>query len=628
MLWVLTDPHRRSNKTITDVVHVALLLSLFLVSPRLTAQPSSEEHEIPGHSAPPYYPRSDADDRSIDFLSLDAVHSAAALQAYGLLHFPREHYSLTLRRLDDYAYKFARSVNTVEAYDDYLAAYPDGRHSIEAREGRTAAEEFIDDHSYENAMAVNTVQAYQDYLTKHPDGRHVAEARAARSRAADALDDYAYAHAHNIGTAEAYDGYLLKYPAGRHLDDARANRAIARQSVDDRAYELARRANTVRALDAYLLAYPSGRHFDKALKLRSELTAIDDAAFHRALAQGTTGSYKRYLRDFADGRHRLAAIYLMPDHEFRDCDNCPTMVVVPKGTYLMGSSPQEEKRRRAEGPQHFVTIADQLAVGKYEVTHAEFSTFVNATGYSTGSGCWWYDVTRPDNPIMKPHQDRNWKYPGYEPGPDDPVICINWRDARAYLQWLSDETLSDYRLLSEAEWEYLATRGSPGLFRNILEIPSTRANFNRPKSSAGSCECYRQSEVIPQFQGPICLDGRVFCHYRPSVVPVGRSGSDGLGIHGLHGNVWEWTEDCWSDNYVGAPTDGSPRTDGNCGIRVLRGGSWRDDAEHVRTAARGRNDINLRADFNGFRVATVLHPDDSEILKRQRLDSVALLVSK
>ena len=147
-----------------------------------------------------------------------------------------------------------------------------------------------------------------------------------------------------------------------------------------------------------------------------------------------------------------------PGTVFRDCPECPEMVVVPAGSFLMGSSPDEKGRRKCESPLHRVSIPKPFAAGKYEVTKREFGVFVRATGRDMEGGCWLFD---PVEGKGKKDVARSWRSPGYEQTDRDPVSCVNWSDAQAYVNWLSEKTEKLYRLPSEAEWEYAARVGYP-----------------------------------------------------------------------------------------------------------------------------------------------------------------------
>ena len=238
---------------------------------------------------------------------------------------------------------------------------------------------------------------------------------------------------------------------------------------------------------------------------------------------------------------------------FRDCDECPEMAVVPAGSFTMGSPSDEKGRKDTEGPQHRVRIAKPFAVGRYEVTFAEWDACV-AEGGCNGH--------RPG--------DKGWGR-GRRP-----VINVSWKDAQSYVRWLSRKTGKRYRLLSEAEWEYAARAGTTGAFHTGPTISTHQANY--------------QSQ-------------------RRRTVPVGSFPANGFGLHDVHGNVWEWVEDCWHENYGGAPSDGGAwASGGNCDRRVLRGGSWTDVPRVLRSAYRDWNAAGNRNNVFGFRVARTLAP--------------------
>ena len=195
----------------------------------------------------------------------------------------------------------------------------------------------------------------------------------------------------------------------------------------------------------------------------------------------------------------------------------------------MGSPSSERERYDNEGPQHRVTIIDAFAVGKYEVTFEEWDACVSA------GGCGGY---RPD--------DEGWGR-GRRP-----VINVSWEDAQRFVEWLREETGEPYRLLSEAEWEYVARAGTSTPFHTGGTISTSQANYDGNYTYGNG----REGE------------------YRERTVPVGSFGANAFGLHDVHGNVWEWVEDCWNDSYRGAPSDGSAWERGDCSSRVYRGGSW------------------------------------------------------
>ena len=267
---------------------------------------------------------------------------------------------------------------------------------------------------------------------------------------------------------------------------------------------------------------------------------------------------------------------------FRDCLWCPIMTVVPAGAFSMGSPSSEIGRVSNEGPRHRVTISASFAVGKYEVTQLEFAKFVEATGHHTGGSCWTFE-----NDKWKKHRGRTWRRPGYRQGGREPVVCVSWQDATAYVRWLSRKTGERYRLLTEAEWEYAARAGTTGPFYFGSTISTNQANFNgRHSYGFGRKGAYRERTVA-----------------------VGSFSANGFGLYDMHGNVWEWVEDCMHASYHSAPSDGRAwLSGGDCGTRVLRGGSWLTIPQYLRSASRRAASHGNRSDSGGFRVARTLGP--------------------
>ncbi len=241
---------------------------------------------------------------------------------------------------------------------------------------------------------------------------------------------------------------------------------------------------------------------------------------------------------------------------FRDCPECPLMAMVPSGSFTMGS-PREETGRDDEGPRHAVRIDYLFAVGVYEVSFDEWDACANA------GGCNRYV---PD--------DEGW---GRR---NRPVINVSWEDAQSYVRWLSARTSHEYRLLSESEWEYVARAGTDTRYSWGNEIGLNRANC----SGCGSRWDNEQT------------------------APVGSFSANAWGVYDMHGNVWEWVEDCYNDSYVGAPSDGSAWQSGNCSERVLRGGSRDHQPWFLRSGNRFKYTTEFRYDISGFRVARRFYP--------------------
>ena len=257
-------------------------------------------------------------------------------------------------------------------------------------------------------------------------------------------------------------------------------------------------------------------------------------------------------RAAAEAEERRLAEWRRSGRMFRDCDTCPEMVVVPAGTFMMGSPASEYGRYDDEGPRHPVTLSSPFAMGVTEVTFGEWDACVR------GGGCGGY---RPD--------DEGWGRGSL------PVINVSWEDAQAYARWLSESTGAAYRLPSESEWEYAARAGTATRFHTGAAISTDQANY----------------------------DGR----YRGRTTPAGTFAPNAFGLYDVHGNVWEWVRDCSHEDYRGAPSDGTAwERGGDCGRRVLRGGSWSLDPRHIRSAARFWLSTGNRRSFSGFRVSRTL----------------------
>ena len=235
---------------------------------------------------------------------------------------------------------------------------------------------------------------------------------------------------------------------------------------------------------------------------------------------------------------------------FRDCESCPEMIALKPGSFVMGS----RKGDVSEQPAHEVRIDYPFAIGRFEVTVAEWKV------------C---------------HADGGCKYLPERKGmtATSPVYNVSWVDAQQYVKWLSEKTGKEYRLPTEAEWEYAARAGTDSRFWWGDEVGSGNANC---KNCGGEWN-NKWPAAVDTFD------------------------ANDFGLHGTSGSVWEWVADCWYDNYKDAPTDGSARTRNPCFSRVLRGGSWRNDASYARSASRFTYDNDVRYVLNGFRVARAMN---------------------
>jgi formylglycine-generating enzyme required for sulfatase activity len=237
-----------------------------------------------------------------------------------------------------------------------------------------------------------------------------------------------------------------------------------------------------------------------------------------------------------------------PGEVFRDCPDCAEMVVVPPGEFDMGS-----RETPFESPPHRVTIAKAFAIARRETTFSEWDACV-AEG-----GCTY----KAD--------DQGWGRG------NQPVIDVSWADAKAFVVWLTQKTGRTYRLPTEAEWEYAGRAGTTSRFWWGKDAGKSNANCD-------GC-------------------GDVSLH---KTMPTGSFRPNGFGLYDTSGNAYEWVADCWNDSYAKAPKDGSAWTSGQCSQRVLRGGSFANNANAARSAARFRYDIDVRYYANGFRVVREL----------------------
>jgi formylglycine-generating enzyme required for sulfatase activity len=244
----------------------------------------------------------------------------------------------------------------------------------------------------------------------------------------------------------------------------------------------------------------------------------------------------------------------------------------------MGSPDGEADRTSAEGPQHRVKIPVRFAVGKLKVTRDEYEAFVNETSYAAGDKCFTLEGGKADE-----RGGRSFRNPGFDQEGKHPVVCINWDDANAYVSWLSKKTGKLYRLLSESEWEYVARAGTKTPFWWGSSISTDQANYD----------------------GSIYDNGEKG-QYRQKTVPADMFQPNSWGLYQVHGNAFEWVEDCWNENYQYAPSDDWVRLAGNCSRHVRRGGAWNIPPKMLRSAYREQRPSQTRGSNMGLRVARTL----------------------
>lgn len=284
--------------------------------------------------------------------------------------------------------------------------------------------------------------------------------------------------------------------------------------------------------------------------------------------------------------------------EFRDCKNCPAMIALPPGSFLMGT-PEADRFIDArtgqpvtnDSPQHLVTIAKPFAMGKFEVTVEEFGQFIAATGYVPTGPC--MEFSPPETFAIR--DDINWQNRGFMQSDSMPVGCVTLFDAQAYTIWLSKLTGQSYRLPSEAEWEYAARAGSttPFYWGTDLAAACDYANVR----SAGADTISKAQAISDREDGFACDDGFA----QPS--PAGSFAPNAFGLHDMQANAWEWVTDCNHKDYKGAPSDGSAWIDANdCQFGVIRSGSYLNRTEQTGSAVRAGRPRESRATNMGFRV--------------------------
>ncbi len=305
----------------------------------------------------------------------------------------------------------------------------------------------------------------------------------------------------------------------------------------------------------------------------------------------------------------------------QDCPICPQMVVIPPGTFAMGSEeaglPDDEKPRRT------VTIERSFAISRFEITLVEFLAFADVTSRQPGPDCFGWN----SDGIATNFEGGNWVDPGFAQTDRSPVTCVSWEDARDYARWLSERTGETYRLPSEAEWEYVrsfpASDGgqvdgaSPALceFGNVADISAAEAmkehaavtRFNLGRVEAGQplqldskFSLYNRDVEVP-WEVAACRDGTGL-----SSAPVGSYKPNKFGVHDLVGNLWEWTQDCWVEGYADAPADGAAVASGLCEMRSLRGGAWAMNTDGWRIADRDRDHPGRRYAVVGIRLVREL----------------------
>jgi len=488
-------------------------------------------------------------------------------------------------------------------------------------------------HDYELALQINVPSGWDAFIGKYPSGFYTDLAKAQRDklvtaqaaaieearRAAEkkALDESAAAEAERAkaaAQAKAAQDARIAADKAKAAEDAKAARE--REGFEkQKAIEEAKAAELARAQAAQeaRIAADKARAAEEAKAAREreaferqkalEDTKAAELARAQALEQAKAAEQVKAaetirLAALATADPRIGGAVKSDEPRFKttdafkDCEDCPEMVAVAQGEVLMGSNRNDIDSGIAaanEGPQHKAIIRQPLAIGRFEVTRDQYAAFVKRSGYKGGERC----VTFENN-VPQERANRTFLNPGFAQDGTHPAVCVSWTDAKAYVEWLSQTTGKPYRLLSEAEFEYAARAGGTSRF-GVSSDPDEICKF-----ANGADESAKAAGLPGDSPYMNCKDGY------PFTAPVGSFPANAFGLHDLVGNVWEWTEDCFYNDYASAKPDGAARTEAACPVRTVRGGDWFSNEAALRPAARAKANADARHDDIGFRVARTL----------------------
>jgi formylglycine-generating enzyme required for sulfatase activity len=437
-----------------------------------------------------------------------------------------------------------------------------------------AADAALDAGRLAEPAGQNAADLYQQVLALEPDNP-AAQTGLANTQQALIAEAVSLAEEFDFEGAEAVLTRAADLrDAGDAIDEARA-------SIDEY------RQNQLEEMDRNAVAAIDEGRFDDAEEWLNQLIAM---GYDRARVEQLRAS----LTD--------AVVYgsFEPGGTFTDTlerleREGPTMVVIPAGSFMMGSPDNEEDRFSNEGPLHRVTIDRGFALSRTEITVGEFALFVDDTGYRTDAEINGNSrVYDPESGRMDNENRITWRddFVGEEADADLPVVHVSWNDARAYADWLSEQTGRSYRLPSEAEFEYALRAGTQTPYwwgegsPEVDDVENLTGEGDQSRTNARWTVAFRR--YSDGFWGP---------------APTGRLAANPFGLHDMGGNVMEWTQDCWHDSFVRAPADGSAWVNPGCARRVIKGGSWTSTPVMARSAFRlssTQDSTDMRV---GFRVA-------------------------
>jgi formylglycine-generating enzyme required for sulfatase activity len=482
----------------------------------------------------------------------------------------------------------------------------------------------IDDEAWDSIKDSGDVASLDEYIKQYPKGRHLAQARIAVTKAKSDAKRVALASPTSSqtssvsvagnsvtpndpeftfwqavttsNTVDDYSVYLQQFPKGRYVPLARQRiqkleddiRAKA-QAEEFAVWQAAESAQTLEAYAIYEKRYPDGRYEslsqNRVRKIRTEQARQQEEQVWATAQKGDSKAVAYYLERYPAGIFAIEASALMgklraeeeamrPGKEFKECADCPEMVIIPSGTFEMGTG-------TLTGQFVPKTVISKFAAGKFAVTISQFAAFVRDKNYLTDAeksdGCiGWNGSTWKKDRIF------HWRNVGFSQSEDHPVVCVSWNDAQAYVQWLSQATGKAYRLFTESEREYATRAGTHSKFW-WGDAP------NRSQANYGVEFCCSPSE------------GKF-------TTPVGQYPANPFGLYDMSGNTWDWVEDWQHESDIGRPTNGSAWVvGGEQKYRVLRGGSWSSDPSMLWSTSRYKEVPEARDNDSGFRVARTLN---------------------
>ena len=509
----------------------------------------------------------------------------------------------------------AQAGNTAAGYTAYLDEYPKGRFASAARIARASLQAKVTEEK------AATDKAEMSASAKASADKASADKLAADKVAADkAVSDKATADrivgektaAEKLATekAAADKAASEKAAADRVASDkAVADRAKVDQLAADKLVSDMATANRIAAEKAVADMAATKAAADIAEKAAAAKVAADKIVADRVLAEKAAEEKAAAVKAASDkakaNTDKLALDKVVSDkpvapaagQTIKDCADCPEMVVIPAGSFRMGSPDSERERHPdgREGPVHEVQIGYSFALGKHELTLGEFSRFAAASGYKTEAelsrGCIGWSINGFAYDARK-----NWRNPGFAQTDSHPVVCISWNDAQAYLTWLNGRVPGNgFRLPSEAEWEYAARAG-----QGAVRYPwGDDFNYSQICDFANVMDATSKAQVLGvNWAAASCSDGHAY------TAPAGSFKANAFGLYDMHGNAWEWVQDVGHVNYQGAPGDGSAWVNGgDQAQRVRRGSAWNGGPSYLRSSSRNLSAPDYRSVVTGMRIA-------------------------